>query len=370
MKGYKPLMLLVAAVLIVSVAFISCKKDEGGTGPGTDPNTDIPANPGGVAPATTINNIVPSAAFARTTGNTSRIRINLLGIINPTTGQPMQFTANQTVFVTEDTVLKGIKVTAAGGTTVLTADVVFVVDNSGSMGQEADSVAAKIIAFANYLQVSGLDVRVGCVGHGYSSDARIYGALDLTTAANLQTYLSRSSGITRTVGFTGADSARFATAASTFGHSGGGENSVVGIFFADSLFSWRSAANRVYVIFTDEPTQPGGFAYWSTEGLCSRWTAGRGTIHTVFSEDTTFTSWTNLYSERPWALSWCTGGTTKFIPSSAAGLDLTTLPVTGALANSSLVEFVSANPNVAHTVTITVKVTGADGKTVFQNITY
>lgn len=361
---------LISAILTMSI-LAGCKKDDPVT---PNPNSDIPVDSGGAAPATTVNNITTiGATFQKTPGNESRVQINMLGVLHPITGQPIQFTANSSVWVTEDSVLKGIKVTAAGGGTVLGADVVFVVDNSGSMGQEADSVARKIIAFANFLEASGLNVRLGCVGHGRGSDQRVYGALNLTSANALQTYLNRTTvALSRTVGFSGPDSAALAAASlAGFYSSGGGENSVIGITFADSLFSWRSNANRVYVAFTDEPTQPGGSMFWSTQGLISRWTTAKGTIHTVYSEDTVGRTWTPLQNERPWDLATLTGGTKRFIPSNAAGLDLTTLPVTTALASSALIEFVSANPNIAHNVTITVKgATTADGKKRFTNITY
>jgi hypothetical protein len=358
--------LLATFALITGMFLSGCKKDEG-TGNPTNPNSDIPADPGGTAPATVLNNIAPSASFAKTAGNESRIRVNLLGIINPTNGQPITMTPNGTLFITEDNVLKGIKVSPAGGTTVLTADVVFTVDNSGSMGEEADSVAAKIIEFVNFLQASGLDLRVGVVGY----NGNVTGATNLTSASNLNAYLTRTgrTGTSRTVGFYGADSARLQTVALTFAGGIFGENGVVGVWFADSLFTWRVGAQRVYVNFTDEPTQPNNQVYWSSEGLCARWTPAKGTIHTVYSADTTRT-WTRLVTERPWDLSNCTGGTQKFIPTNAAGLDLRTLPVTGALANSNLVEFLSANPNAQHTLIITVKTATADGKTTFNNISY
>ena len=97
----------------------------------------------------------------------------MLGIIDPTTGNPIHFTLSKggyvtggaNLFVTEDTTLQGIKLTSAGSGATLMADVVFVVDNTGSMGEEADSIANKIIAFSNFLAASGLNVRVGCVGY-------------------------------------------------------------------------------------------------------------------------------------------------------------------------------------------------------------
>ncbi|MBK7499995.1 MAG: hypothetical protein IPI19_13105 [Ignavibacteriales bacterium] len=72
--------------------------------------------------------------------------------------------------------------------------------------------------------------------------------------------------------------------------------------------------------------------------------SGKATVHTVFSGDTTYynsTYW-DQYDEEPAAFSRCTGGTIKYIPEDATGLSLKDLPVAGALANSYLVEFVTA----------------------------
>lgn len=366
MKHRSLFFMIGAFALFLVLAVAGCSSDDEPTNP-TNDNTDIPADPGGTAPATTINNVSPSATFGKTAGNDRRIRMNLLGILDPATGQPITFAANQNIFVAEDNVLKGMKISPAGTGGSLLADVVFTVDNSGSMGQEADSVAVKIIAFVDFLQSRGLDLRVGVVGY----DGEVTGAVNLTTGPLLSAYLTRAgrTGTSRTMGFSGGDSARFATIANTFASGVGGENGIVGIWFADSLFAWRGTAQRVYVNFTDEPTQPNNLVYWSTEGLCARWTPAKGTIHTVYSADTLRT-WTRLTAERPWALSQCAGGTAKFIPTNAAGLDLTTLPVTGALASSSLVEFLSSDPNRSHTLIITVKTATADGRTTFNNVTY
>jgi hypothetical protein len=327
----------------------------------------IPDDPGGSAPTTTINNVLPSATFDR--GSGKRIILNLLGIIDPITGNPFGFQANQTVFITEDSILKGIKVTTVGSGSQLSVDIIFTVDNSGSMGDEADSIAVKIISFVTYLESRGLNVRVGCVGY----DGNVTGALNLTTENTLTNYLNRPyyTGTSRTEGFSGPDSASLYTKANSWASGVYGENGIVAILYADTFFSWRANSQRVFINFTDEPTQPSGYVQWSTGFLCSHWNSDKGTIHTVFSEDTTGMDWTPLEEENPLDLSFCTGGTTKIIPYDAAGLNLTDLPVTGALTNSAKIEFNSSNPGAAHTLTITVKNgTTADGKRVYQNISY
>lgn len=366
--------ILLSLLLIFSLSFAACDDDNGGS---SEPNDDIPSDPGGTAPTVVISNIsVPNIGFTKTEGNSNRIGINMSGIKDPVTQAYIDLIANQTIFITEDGVLQGIKVTKAGeGTlstkaTSLAADVVFTVDISGSMGSEADSIAFGIIDFVDYLTNSGLSLRVGIVGYyGY-----VAGALNLTDAASLESFLTRPgvSGTSRPVGFAGPDSAALVTAAQ--GHattvSTYDENGIVGITFADSLFSWRSGAQRVYVNFTDEGTQPSGDVWFSSQGLCARW-AGRGTIHTVWSGGDTNQTWTPLSWENPYDLSACTGGTFDSIASDAAGIDLTNLPVTGALSESVLVEYITSAPNDTHTVKITIKNgSTSDGEKIFEKVLY
>ena len=356
-------LLFVLFLVTTSLIYFSCDTTENPQ----DQNTDIPADPTGVTvPAPTHNNVLPSASFS-TTG--SRVKLNLLGLLDPTTNQPIAFNYNaanpqaSNIFVEEDGVVQGLKVSKVGSGNVLTADVVFLVDNSGSMGQEADSVAASIIEFSNFLQASGLDVKFSIVG--FSVSGTINGGINFTNAATISTFLNYSSGTSRTMHFSGADSAALATRAYSFGYAGD-ENGVMAALFADSVYAWRSGAQRVMILFTDEPTQHDGVSW--TNAIGCGLLSGKATVHTVFSEDSTYYTWNNT-NERPWQLSLCTGGTIKFVPNSALGLTLKDLPVAGALANSYLVEYVSAKTGVAHVVKITVYTSTADGVQTF-NVTY
>ena len=355
-------LLLILALVFTSLIYFSCDTTEDPQ----DQNTDIPGDPTGVTvPTPTKNNVLPSASFT-TTG--SRVKLNLLGLIDPTTNQPLTLTYNASspqasnIFVEEDGVVQGLKVSKVGTGNVLTADIVFCVDNSGSMGNEADSVAASIIEFATFLQSSGLDVKFAIVGY----DSDVNGGINFTNAATISSYLNRSTGTYRTYNFAGPDSAALYARSNIFGYAGG-ENGVIAAIFADSVYSWRSGAQRVFVNFTDEPTQSPSSGMWNNAMGCSL-LSGKATVHTVFSEDSTY--WTfGQYDERPWELSTCTGGTIKFIPTDASGLSLKDLPVAGALANSYLVEYVSAKTGVAHVVKITVYTSTADGVQTF-NVTY
>lgn len=354
--------LLILLTMFLSFIIISCDSDKD-----ENNNSDIPPDPSGVtAPAPTKNNVQPTATF-NPVG--SRIQINLLGLIDPSTNQPLAVAYNvsspqsSTIFVEEDGKVKGLKVTKVGSGTVLKADIVFLVDNSGSMGEEADSVAASIIDFANFLQASGLDAKFAVIGY----DGGVNGGINFTTAQSLSAYLNRETGTSRTYNFGGPDSAALTNRAYLFGYTPG-ENGVIAAIFADSVYSWRAGAQRVFINFTDEPTQSDG-NIWNNAMGCGL-LSGKATVHTVFSEDTTYYSsyWSNT-EERPWEFSKCTGGTIKFIPYNAAGLSLRDLPVAGALANSYLVEYLTSKTGISHTVKITVYTPGADGTRTY-NLTY
>ncbi len=355
-------LIFVLLLAFTSLIYFSCDSAENPAD-----NSDIPGDPTGVTvPTPTKNNVLPSASFT-TTG--SRVKLNLLGLLDPTTNQPIALSydaanpQSSNIFIEEDGVVKGLKVSKVGTGNVLTADVVFLVDNSGSMGEEADSVANSIIEFANFLQASGLDVKFSIVGFSVSGD--INGGINFTNAASISSFLNYSYGTSRTMHFAGPDSAALENRAYTFGYAGD-ENGVMAALFADSVYSWRSGAQRVMILFTDEPTQNLDGLTWTNAQACSL-LGGKATIHTVYSSDTT--DYWDQYNERPWEVSQCTGGTIKFIPYDATGLSLKDLPVAGALANSYLVEYVSARTGVAHVVKITVYTSTADGVQTF-NVTY
>ena len=361
-------LLLIFTLVLTSLIYFSCDTAET---PQDQDNSDIPGDPTGVTvPTTTHNNVLPSATFT-TAG--SRVKLNLLGLLDPTTNLPLTLNydatnpSNSSIFVEEDGVVQGLKLSKVGTGNVLTADVVFLVDNSGSMNAEADSVAASIIEFATYLQSIGLDVKFAVVG--FSEYGDINGGINFTNAQTLSSYLERATGTSRTKYFAGTDSVALTDRANNFGDAGN-ENGVMAAIFADSVYGWRSGAQRVMVLFTDEPTQNNDGVTWTNAQGCSL-LSGKATVHTVFSGDTSYynSNYWYEYKEEPAAISRCTGGTIKYIPQNALGLSLKDLPVAGALANSYLVEYVSAKTGVAHEVKITVYTSTADGVKTF-NWTY
>jgi len=361
-------------ILLLSISFIALLGSCSSTSEPSKDNSDIPSDPVDIdVPALEHSNLVPAAIFARTSGNESRIKVNLLGLVDPTTLEPIDLFADyegfHNFFLEEDGIVKGVKLTKVSSSTQLKADIIFAVDNSGSMSEEADSIAARIVDFANVLSQEGLDAQFGSVGY----DGYVNGALNLTDYLTLESYLNDrtyyNSGTYRTYGFYGPDSANLEMTAYYSFSEVYGENGVVGVFFADSLFNWRPGAQRVFINFTDEPTQPGGQVAWSTSALCEK-LLGKATVHTVFSEDSTYYSWEDLWSERPWDMSTCTGGTFKFVSSDASDLNLLDLPVTGALSNSYLVEYITSSSSGTHSVVITVSTSSADGRIEYIDISY
>ena len=353
---------IISFLLIISI--LSCDKS-------TEPvevidDSDIPADPTNVVvPSTNFNNLNPSANFDRNTKSRNRIIMNVTGLINPITFTPIEFVPQINLFVTENNVVKGLKVTKVGHQNKIQADIVFTIDNSGSMGQESDSIAAGIIKFAKLLQSLSLDARFGIVGY----NGKVLGAINFTDASSIESYLNRDTltGAQRTIGFIGTDRLELKNRAKVFASEIIGENGVVGVLFADSNFSWRSSAQRVFINFTDEPTQSINNA-WNTELVCRSF-AGQATVHTVFSKDSTAYKW-DENNERPWDMSICTGGTYVFIDENAINLNLLELPVAGVLANSYLVEFMSKDGGSAHNLDVTIIDSYADGKRVYSNIKY
>jgi len=355
---------LLIVLVAVGLVFFGCDKG----GDDDNSNTDIPADPVNVTPPTPQrNNVQPTASFA---AEGERVQLNVQGVVDPTTQQPMTLYYNSenptssNIFVQQNGITKGILVTKVSSSNTLKADVVFTVDNSGSMDAEADNVANNIAAFATTLSNSGLDVQFGCVGYnGY-----IDGAIDISSSTDLSAHLNRSgyTGTSRTTGFSGSNATTLQSNASSYGYAYG-ENGVQGCLFAYEYFNWRSGASKVFINFTDEPTQPSSDGTFNTAQLCNT-IGGIATVHTVFSEDTSYYSgyWSSTY-ERPWKMSECSGGTVKYISSDASDLVLSDLPVVGALSNSYLVEYMKGSSTVQEwLVKIIVYTSTADGSTTYR----
>lgn len=296
-------------------------------------------------------------------------RVDMTGVQGANSGDWMYLLGTnepgQNVWVEVDGVPKGIKVYNTSdneGQRVLPVDLVFLVDNSGSMSEEADVIARDITAWAQALSQSSLDIRFGCVGY----DGAITGECELTSYEVLAAYLNRSnvSGTSRTVGFMETDLYEYASQYRTGGMSSN-ECGMAALRFATERFSWRNGANRIFVNFTDEPNQPAGIERFSVESLRTDWSANLGTIHTVFSNTT------ERYTEYNYLMSQYTGGTVINTNSSFTGVTLSSLPITGALQNSYVIRFTNIEELIdgqPHEVKITIL--SADGSVRAERIFY
>lgn len=383
MKNLKYLMLL-TVTLSMTLIFTSCENEDYPyfikVVPVADCATriaEIPLDETALAaPTLTMNNVTPTGVFSK---DECLVWVNLIGIIDPVTNKAIELKYNQNVFLTEDGIPQGLKVVNQTNVTSSAFDIVFIVDNSGSMYEEADTLAAKIASFVSYLQSKGIDVRAGCVG--YNESSTISGALNLSPGTSLVSYLQNPnySGTSRTKHFAGSDSAQL-VAKAVLHPTQYGENGCVAIDFADKYFNWRANATRVYINVTDEPLQSSGdTSPYTITNFLQTWSAAKGSIHSVFSisywngtvpDTASMSYWWTATDERPWMLSVGTGGTTKFIHPNASDLDLTTLPVTTAIVNSSTIYYVSKDMTKTHNVVITIKDTNVDGRKEFFNQGY
>lgn len=294
--------------------------------------------------------------------------INLTGVWDDEAAEWLKLygtgASNQNLWVTVDDAPKGVDVynNSDENSKKLIADVVFLVDNSGSMGEEAEAVASSIMEWSTMLSESGLDLMVGCVGYGDATTA-IDGAINITTSAELNSWMEKNGyGIYRTHYFGGedADKLRQLATGSEYRNGAYNECGMVALHFAHDNFNFRSGSNRIYVNFTDEPNQPYGIEKWSVEylnPLNGNWKTNYGTVHTVFSEYENYYSYSNLWDEKPWLMSDYTGGTTLFTDRYFTDFTLKNIPVTGAMQNSYILRIT----NIAayfdgqeHKVTITV----------------
>lgn len=332
-----------------------------------DPNPEV------ITPTTTIPNI--QTTVVNEDGDLI-LRIDMTGVKNTTDLDWLKLygtgLSNQNVWVEIDGKPKGIDVINLGEQTERTVmtDIVFIVDNSGSMDQEADKIANDIIAWAQLLANSNIDARFGVVGY----EGPITGALNMTTVEELSNYLNYYSGTSRTYHFGGPDAADLQAKAPNYHVGTWAECGACAIQFANEYFNFRTGANRIYINFTDEPNQPNGKEQYSVKFFENQtnWAPAQGTIHTIYSDTKyDYTRWN--YNESPWYISEYTGGTTQFIRYDASDLDLTQILVTQAMQNSYIIRLKNVgdliNDGIEHEVHITI-LSEEDGNVVSAEKTF
>ncbi|MCH5303127.1 MAG: VWA domain-containing protein [Prevotella sp.] len=367
-----------AMIAVSALSLTSCLSDDEETIVLETPNTGIPddsqASPNPQLPSTTtyVPNIQTTIEYIN---GIPVISIDMTGVKNPDGTEWLRLYGtgdkNQNIWVEVDDIPKGIDVynnadKEAGK--IVKTDIVFTVDNSGSMDDEADAIARDIISWSQLLVNSNLDARFGVVGY----EGPITGAINLTSVNNLSDYLNEGTGTSRTYHFGGADASTLQSLAYNYTSGGWYECGAAAIRFANDNFSFRPGANRIYVNFTDEPNQPNGKSGFSVQFFEDQenWPAAYGTVHTVYS-DSRFNNNRWNYEEQPWLISEYTGGTTIFAPYDFSGVTLEGLPVTGAMENSYIIRFTNIADKLdgkQHKVHITIR--SKDGTVCADKIFY
>lgn len=332
-------------------------KEEPGTTPDipadnqAKPNPDLGGEP---------NASIPNIQYTTVDEDGSAVfRIDMTGIQDESTLEWLRLIGTgevgQNIWIEIDGEPKGVKVYNTiddNNERSVPVDLVFLVDNSGSMSEEANIIARDISTWAEKLAKTSLDINFGCVGY----DGAINGAVNITSAENLSAYLNRDGywGTSRTQGFIGEDVDLFNTEAGKYRTGGNSRNEcgMAALRFATDLFKFRKDANRIFVNFTDEPNQNAGIERFSVESLKTDWNTTLGTIHTVFSNYER-----DNYSEMNHLMSEYTGGTVIYTDPYFTEVTLEKLPVTDAMRNSYVIRITNIRDLMdgkTHTARITI----------------
>lgn len=343
------------------------------------PMDDI-ATPNPELDLTELNTVIPNLNYTVDDVNGwAVIRLDMTGVKDPYTNDWVKLygpgSGKQNVWLSLDGVPKGFSIsnTAEGSEEqqVKAVDLVFLIDNSGSMDDEANALADQVYAWAEKLAKSDLDMRFAVVGY----DGRITGGMNFGTIEELDAFLNNGRwGTSRTTHFVEKEGDDWQTWRDNyFVNWNVDECGVAALRLADEQFSFRPGANRVYVNFTDEAN------YYNSD-LTSveyvnpangTWKATQGTIHTVLStsvDDYWVSGVSNNnpnHYQLPWLLSEYTDGTFIQVPSNFSGVTLDDLPITGALMNSYIIKFTNCEEvfdGQPHNVKITVKSESPNGE--------
>lgn len=376
----------IAAALLSTVAaamtMTSCLKSDGETIPlefdgdnGTTTEVTIPADEYATEnPTVDANTLVPNFGNSVAEDDSSDsliVELYLPGIKYPDddtwlylVGTDGAATSTQNVWVSVDSSPKGCIALNNSSNEVsdqLDVDFVFLVDNSSNMNAVGDILADELLEWSDELSSVNISLQCGCVGYGGSeSDIGVDGAMDLCTAQEMVDYLNTDSvtGTARTKGY-GGDYATYLSKISTISFSNcAGECGVEALRYADAVFTFRQNSCRIFMNFTDEANQPGGDEQWSVEYVNDQdnWPAYKGTVHTVFSGNASFSE-QDLAYEWPWKLSEYTGGITYYSDSNYTGVSLDELEATNSVKNYYVIMFklpASYSDGESHTVQITV----------------
>lgn len=333
---------LIPALIILNL-LLSCSKDS--TKPEEENlNPDIPGDSYKPVPPPATGPLRPSLAVEPgPSNNPARIKLTVGGLLGPG-GAPIAYNTDNLTIV-EDGVVKGFKLTL-GQAAGLKADIVFVIDNTGSMGGAIAGVRASVLNFLNAIRNSGQDIQVGLVAFNDNIPPAANTGVDpADTRAHAAVYSFHN--LTAAYEQASAIYQQIATLPAT----GGGDTPELcfgGLDYARRTFSWRIGAQRIYIVITDATSWGKNYPIPNTKGIDADYFTdislsdslrSEGSVVHCFCPDNKSSLLASEYNVRP--LATLTGGTWTLFSNT---LDLTSLPIIGVTTASGLVEFVKNGP--------------------------
>lgn len=229
------------------------------------------------------------------------------------------------------------------------ADIVFIVDVTGSMSEEIEGVKNSMVDFIQSLETEGLDVKVGIVPYSdyapssttdsVGFDPAFLNLSDPTTAADYANNLSASGG------------------------NDTPENAYGAIMYAWKNMSWRKETQRIFILITDAPSHYEGDSDWSdsTNDFDPKYTKsdvinalyGFATLHIVASTGGYYSDTDTDFSDPgdPREIAVLTGGLIIYQDPYGAP-DLPAIGIAEHIASSWIIIFESDSPTASHNIDI------------------
>jgi hypothetical protein len=267
-----PKIVRIASIIILAASLTACDGAEvRDPSPDERPNDDIPADPGTAPPPLATGPLRPTITLGEVDAdNPSRIPLVVGGVSTRGAGPEAPLLVvdytDENLTIVVDGVVQGklIRPQSNG----LKADIAFIVDNTSSMSNEIAGVRSSILAFLDALTDSGQDIAAGLVAFGDempdgiepripSSDTRARAAV--YDFVDIDADISMGSSLYRT--------AQELTATDPGTNTDFPELALAGVDFARRTFSWRSDAQRIYILITDDLTWGRGFSIPNRKGI-------------------------------------------------------------------------------------------------------
>ncbi len=284
--------------------------------------------------------------------------INVAPVYNPQSGLYLEDLGAAEITLLEDGQPKVLTCSPVHDSPYAFSDIVFVIDETGSMDWVIDAVKTNAVTLAEHLTEVGLDVRFGAVSFKDivlpvpTSDWFLPLSPDASDLASFMATL---------LALDGGDEA---------------ENPMDAIMVAWDQMDWRPGAERVFVLFTDAPVHTAADGWEYTELHLVEVLAELvrdAVVHTVspdFDREPCFTGET----VNPRMLSCGTGGSSTELLSSDSLGDLTGSAFAEALSEATICTFSSSAPGESHTLEVTVTTTWngqvLSGSTIVEGATY